>query len=164
MCEQARPSASDPFSFAMQTLRAAPAACADEVVCRHSPSHVNKLGCEDSSPAGDTAQPRGRPMAQPSRPQSGQEKERENRWIKLACIHGILSLFRIACRNTYAHKIVPFGWVLGRGFGLESRLPNVSPITSKRSDCSKPRGRRYQSLPRAGRGSNRARDRGRPFR
>jgi len=57
---------------------------------------------DTSSPAGATTQPRGRPMAQPSRPQSGQEKEREDRWIKLACIHGIRSLFPMPAA-TFTH-------------------------------------------------------------
>ncbi|MBR5231516.1 MAG: hypothetical protein IKW00_04640 [Clostridia bacterium] len=47
---------------------AVPALCADEVVCRHYPSHGNRRMCRGnaaaalSPPAGDTTYPHGRPI------------------------------------------------------------------------------------------------------
>ena len=64
------------------------------------------------------------PTAMPSRRTKCAEKERGDHRGERARIRGIHSLFLLACRNKSTKRLL-FGWVLGRGFGLQSRLPNV---------------------------------------
>ena len=88
-----------------------------------------------SSASATTQQMRQARTAAPSGRAKRAEKESGDHGIELARIPEIHSLFRKACRNKPTQRLV-FGWVLGRGFGRQSRLPNVSPHTSIGCICA----------------------------
>ena len=137
MGKQAFPTLPSPFSVCFANPRseaprtAALLTCAEggrRFCCGKNERDGTPLRRRDSGASASAAtQAGGRPgrLRRPGRAKRA-EKERGGHRGELARIRGIHSLFRIACRNKPT-KTQAFGWVLGRGFGLQSRLPNVSP-------------------------------------
>ena len=71
-------------------------------------------------------------------------RKRERRSSGRACSNPRNSLsFSISLPKQTNQKL-PFGWVLGRGFGLQSRLPNVSPCLSAVRDRNRRRQPAFQ--------------------